>query len=252
MSTNGVGRIKHWSSPDILYQGVPTGTEEYEDVARVWDQRTGTVAAFRDPPPPPPGITLQVLISGPFELGWHASGVLSASAFLDDPEDENGGPCTNCTYLWYERSPGGTWYNTGITTTSYYATMLWTEGRDYRVDVTDGSMQAMDTHFVDYCASPCGPPAKRDETDISKDAIVGLYPNPSVSGVTIRFIASSEAEVEIRVVDLLGRIVRRVPVAAGREGENEVEVDMAGASSGVYHVLLVTEETVTGRTLIHM
>ena len=42
-------RINYWSNPDITYQGSgpAMGTEEYENNARVWDERASTVAAFR-------------------------------------------------------------------------------------------------------------------------------------------------------------------------------------------------------------
>ena len=250
MSIDGVGRIKHWSSDMVTYQGVATGSETHENVALVWDQQTATLAGFRDPPPPPQGITLQVLISGPFELGWHESAILSTYAFLDDPEDENGGPCTNCTYKWYERPPGGSWYYTGITTTSYYTTMLWTEGREYRVDATDGTLQASDTHFIDYCSSPCGPPAKRGDAAGDADAIVDLYPNPSRSTATLRFVTSSTGKVVIRVVDLLGRVVRLTPYESRLAGDHSVDVDLNGLVPGVYQVVVATEQTQLARTLV--
>ncbi|MGN6321401.1 MAG: PKD domain-containing protein [Dyella sp.] len=42
--------IDHWSSPHVSYDGVPTGTAEYEDVARVIDERREEVADFYPPP----------------------------------------------------------------------------------------------------------------------------------------------------------------------------------------------------------
>lgn len=39
-------RILNWSNPSIYNNGCPTGTSTYENNARVWNERAGTVAAF--------------------------------------------------------------------------------------------------------------------------------------------------------------------------------------------------------------
>ena len=41
-------RILYWSNPSIYYEGYATGTTTYENNARVWNERAGTVAAFRN------------------------------------------------------------------------------------------------------------------------------------------------------------------------------------------------------------
>ena len=43
----GCPRILYWSNPYVSYDGLPTGTVTYENNARVWSERAGTVAAFR-------------------------------------------------------------------------------------------------------------------------------------------------------------------------------------------------------------
>ena len=40
-------RILYWSNPDIYYNGIATGTTTYENNARVWNERAGTVSEFR-------------------------------------------------------------------------------------------------------------------------------------------------------------------------------------------------------------
>lgn len=44
----GCGRIPYWSNPNVYYNGVVTGTTTYENNARVWNERAGTVSAFRN------------------------------------------------------------------------------------------------------------------------------------------------------------------------------------------------------------
>jgi len=128
--------------------------------------------------------------------------------------------------------------------------MLWTEGREYRVDATDGTLQASDTHFIDYCSSACGPPAKRGDAAGDADAIVDLYPNPSRSTATLRFVTSSTGKVVIRVVDLLGRVVRLTPYESRLAGDHSVDVDLNGLVPGVYQVVVATEQTQLARTLV--
>lgn len=43
----GCPRILYWSNPYVSYDGLPTGTVTYENNARVWSERAGTIAAFR-------------------------------------------------------------------------------------------------------------------------------------------------------------------------------------------------------------
>lgn len=43
-------RILYWSNPDILYEGIPTGTIKRENNARVWNERARIVGVFRDSP----------------------------------------------------------------------------------------------------------------------------------------------------------------------------------------------------------
>jgi hypothetical protein len=42
-----VYRINYWSNPDKTYGGVAMGTSNWNDNARVWDERASTVAGFR-------------------------------------------------------------------------------------------------------------------------------------------------------------------------------------------------------------
>ena len=41
-------RILNWSNPDVYHNGVATGTITYENNARVWNERAGTVSAFKN------------------------------------------------------------------------------------------------------------------------------------------------------------------------------------------------------------
>ena len=59
-----------------------------------------------------------------------------------------------------------------------------------------------------------------------------LYPNPAASWVQLQLPASATAR-EITLVDAVGRVVRRAPLAAGVE---RIRLDLTGISAGVYWV----------------
>ena len=42
-------RKQYWSNPNVLYNGTPTGTVATQNNARVWNERSNTVMAFRQP-----------------------------------------------------------------------------------------------------------------------------------------------------------------------------------------------------------
>ena len=42
-------RLLYWSNPNVNYNGVPTGTSATHNNARVWNERSSTVMAFRQP-----------------------------------------------------------------------------------------------------------------------------------------------------------------------------------------------------------
>lgn len=42
-------RLQYWSNPNISYNGLPMGTTATNDNARVWNERTNTIMAFRQP-----------------------------------------------------------------------------------------------------------------------------------------------------------------------------------------------------------
>ena len=42
-------RLLYWSNPNVLYNGIPMGTSSTHDNSRVWNERSNTVMAFRQP-----------------------------------------------------------------------------------------------------------------------------------------------------------------------------------------------------------
>lgn len=83
-----------------------------------------------------------------------------------------------------------------------------------------------------------------------------VAPNPAQPGQTLRLAfdlpAAAELtslEVEAIVTDIVGRVVHRVPVAV-TPGRNEVAVETADLSTGVYFLAVPALDVVTGRLVV--
>lgn len=81
----GCVRINHFSNPNILFKGVPTGDPDYSDNARAIDNTASVVASFRQsvivqyPPTRPTNLTADTIDSNSIALGW-----------ADNADDESG------------------------------------------------------------------------------------------------------------------------------------------------------------------
>ncbi len=88
-----------------------------------------------------------------------------------------------------------------------------------------------------------------------RTAIVGVYPNPSASGVEIRYSLSRDAVHQICVFDVRGREVRSLEPASQSGGVHAVRWDRTdhlgqGVPPGVYFIRLSADETTDVRKII--
>jgi len=70
-----------------------------------------------------------------------------------------------------------------------------------------------------------------------------IYPVPAVSTATILLDGVKNAQAEIEVTDMSGRVAltRSAKISAG---ENKIDLDVSSLSSGIYSVRLVSEKEV--------
>ncbi len=81
-------RISHFSNPNVLYNGQPTGQDSYTDNARTIDTTAATVAAFRTPPSEQPVASVPAAPSGLAAAAVSDSAV--ALTWIDRSTDESG------------------------------------------------------------------------------------------------------------------------------------------------------------------
>lgn len=91
---------------------------------------------------------------------------------------------------------------------------------------------AVDVDFVDNVAT---------EDDPGVALALALAPNPAASDVAVSFRLPQAGPVEVTVVDLLGRVVRR-GAGAGAAGPHAVRLSVADLPAGVYVVRVATAE----------
>jgi hypothetical protein len=185
---------------------------------------------------------LSITISGPLELTMHQTGTLTANAI--------GG--SNYTYLWYYR-PGGTgsWINTSTTTSSFSVTMVWTQGVEYKVDVTSNGTTVNDTHFISYgLAAPGTMPPPGKTVSQLKTSFEAAWPNPFNPTTELHFTLAESGLASLIVYDMAGREVTRLVDGWKAAGHHQVPFEAGYLPSGIYLARLKTEGFVQTQRLV--
>lgn len=130
--------------------------------------------------------------------------------------------------------------------------MLWQQGREYRVDVASGGESTSDTHFVDYCSSPCGPPAKTAPVSEPVVELRPAYPNPFSAQTNFRLSLQEATHVLFTVYDVSGREVGRLVDGELTPGDHRISWDGSTMPVGVYVYRLTSSQYVTSGKLIVM
>ncbi len=73
-------------------------------------------------------------------------------------------------------------------------------------------------------------------------ALLPVYPNPFTSGVTVRYSIPEAAVYTLRLVDMLGREVRKLAGGYGEKGLHTALLDGTGLPAGTYLLRLETAE----------
>jgi hypothetical protein len=159
-------------------------------------------------------VTLQSLPADYDIYLYNPSGVLVASS-------TNGGT-TNET-LKYNNGPVGTYrvqvigYNGATNGSDSYVLRATRRSTVYRLD---GS----------------------EELDEPTTGLIAAYPNPTRDLMDVKFIVGTDAQVEFRLVDMIGREVFFNRFLAG-EGENLYTIDMSALAAGTYVLVMNDGET---------
>jgi len=189
---------------------------------------------------------VSVYITGPTELGWKQRGTWTAN-----PSGGNG----YYTYEWRYRYNGtGPWSEVVGTSQTHSRTMINTDF-ELQVKVTSQGLIAYDTHYVEYAIGKSVLPPLTENTPLPEAFILAQnFPNPFNPETEIRFGLPEEAHVQMVVIDLLGREVRKLVDSDLKAGYHSVVWDGRDhrgleVPSGIYFYTLQVGEKVFKRKL---
>jgi uncharacterized protein (DUF2141 family) len=131
-------------------------------------------------------------------------------------------------------------------------TVLWSNGAtattisnvaagDYTATITDANGCLAVSNTVTIIISAL--------TEANNDTEFSVYPNPNTGAFNIEIRQSGAQDMQIRVIDVLGRELRSVNVAA--QAQILLPVDLSEQASGVYFVVLQAgEQTITRKVVL--
>lgn len=85
--------------------------------------------------------------------------------------------------------------------------------------------------------------------DLKDNYAMKIYPNPTTGSVTIKFTASYSERIEIKVMDMNGKIILD-EVKNNFKGEYAKQIEMEDLSAGVYMLQILTDKQVLTRKII--
>lgn len=223
-----VDRIRHFSNPDVFYDGESTGTQSKNNNARKIAEEGCTVENFRSYDPPP-----AVFIFGP-EFGKNNATYTWTS--------EGSGGQTPYTYKWYF-SLTGTYYDYVGSGSSVTDQLPLNNDLYIKMVMTDSNQdQAIDYYYV-FNQDADGPGNKsavkiKSETVVAENSfkmIKSINPNPANKYTNITINLDVAGTVQISVMDLIGRI-RFSHTINVEKGISSVELITEALENGIYIV----------------
>ena len=71
---------------------------------------------------------------------------------------------------------------------------------------------------------------------------ISVYPNPAKDEATLSFSLQAQSNVQIQIVDGLGRTLNTIANETMNEGAHSVVINTSDLASGVYNVMIHTAE----------
>lgn len=218
-------RIPYWSSPDLLLNGIPLGTDTLEDNARVWNAWAPSVINFESYISNKQFYQSRVIFTDEsFDIHGAHSVVIGAGETV---EIQAGG---------YGQFRAG---HEIVIGEGFFAAM----GSDFSAVLEDCSPVPV---FVKE-ATPITdtrtnrPNQRQPDLQIVQ---IGAYPNPFSTHLTVKMQTTLDDVADVLLIDGMGRIVRHIlrntPIAG--QTIHYQNVDVTGLVSGQYYLRVITKD----------
>ena len=225
-TASGATQILNYSSPNVTFSGVATGTFGTNHVARVISENSLDIVNFR------PSVTqpFNATIIGPTSIGNSGNYTWELYTF-----------CRNFLTTTWQFSPDGFNYGPSVgfgdMVSNYYVDGS-NNGTLYLrcIIITDQNQTYITTTTINVNICPGCRTANNPQTSILNDEtpIGSVFPNPAANSLTINYAVDKSSVVQFEFVDMAGKShirqqLQKVPVGKHRQG-----VDITSLQSGLY------------------
>ncbi len=231
-SASGVNctRLQYWSNPNVTYGGDAMGTTSTEHCARVWNEESITVMAFRQPET---NVTL---------TGSDVSNSLYADVIATQNIETSGNITVSNGSALNLRAGNAITLQPGFTAEL---------GSEFSASIET--------------VSDCGSTTKSAKIAFEKDNNIidnieetnenisyNIYPNPSFETVNINYDLNTKSNVSIALIDFLGAIVMNISANKNLTvGNYNIQFDVADISAGVYFIrMIINDKSITEKIII--
>jgi len=214
---NSCTRKNYWSNPNVTYNGVPMGTSSTNNNAQVWNVRSNTVMAFRQP----------------------ASDVTFTSSDI---------PNTHYVDVIAKQNieTSGTVNVASGNTVNMRAGNSITLKPEFTAALGSSFNAGIENVYDCGGSSSLAPPIVIEENNDDYSGIesnfsssVAVFPNPANDWIHINYSLSTNSSVSIELVNFLGRNFKSVlSVLNQAAGEYSVPLSVSDLTSGVYFLIV--------------
>lgn len=77
-----------------------------------------------------------------------------------------------------------------------------------------------------------------------------IFPNPATDKATVRFSSENASDVSVQVIDITGKVIETVSLNNVAAGVNSTELNTTGFASGIYSVVVTTNDSSVTKKLV--
>lgn len=208
-------RKQYWSNPNVLYNGVPMGTVATHNNARVWNERSNTIMAFRQPD------SNVTFTNSDMPNTQYADVIAKQNITTNGTVNVNSGNTLSMRAGNSINLQPGFSVQTGAEFSAEIE-----EIDDCEECVSKIMVQNVPEEFDDM---------EELQTGNKSDFSYSVIPDPSDEFINITYSLDREMPLSIELVDLFGNIIKTIlPIQNQQAGNNKLQISVTDISTGTY------------------